>query len=199
MSFPILCSGAATHRRPCVLIVPWSRAYFVATVRVERNFWTCRFCETWGSVCESAERFGTAPICEPRTLASIRDGHKTCYTAPKSYRPHLRRERLHLDATAPASCKNLVASAPSRGEISIPSLWDAETPLDAAAALPAAARGAGTLRDAAAAVQREREARERCARASGGTTPQRRRRESRRGTLAQEAAARPPPAPAGTA
>ena len=120
--FRSFVSGAATHRRPCALIVPWSRAYFVATVRVERNFWTCRFCETWGSVCESAERFGTAPICEPRTLASIRDGHKTCYTAPKSYCPHLRRERLHLDATAPASCKNLAVSAPSRGVISIPAL-----------------------------------------------------------------------------
>ena len=35
------------------LIVPWSLAYFVATVRVGSNFWTRRFCDTCWCVCET--------------------------------------------------------------------------------------------------------------------------------------------------
>ena len=175
LSFPILCSGAATNWRPCGLIVPWSLAYLVATVRVERNLWTCRFCEACGSVCESSGRLGTVRFCNPAQSLERLCGQKPCHTAPKPNRPHLRRGRLHLATTAPASCKNLAASTPSRGEISIPSLWAAETPLDAGGGVLAAARGVGTLRDAAAAVQ-TREAQRR--------TPQ---------------ARRSPPAPAGTA
>ena len=178
----------------------------VATVRVERNFWTCRFFSGFGGMSAGMIKgdLGQGRFVTRTRRLSDASKIKRAYTAPISNRPHLRDWKYFISTLLRWPCAKSRRQRPSRGVISIPSPGDAGTPLDAAAALPAAARGAGTLRAAAAAVQRERAARERCAppppRCSESAAQERAARRDERG--AEERCARSgrsPPAPAGTA